>query len=400
MEQKILGGMIASREMWSTIIPHIEAKEFSPEGALILEKINEYYNTDGQAGQVDRDILAARIERSVQSNKLSKALIGILRNLPSDVSGINLVREVLGLKAHNTGLRLAARLAAGKHDDETSRLMGEYNELALKDGFTKEEEEDYQNVSITELLAKHFDRSKLIQIWPPELNNQLDGGAKPGHHVLVFAPTEMGKTLFVLNMVAGFLKQNLKVLYVGNEDTPPDIIMRLASRLTGMTKHEIEADPKRAEEILARRNWGNFILSSLAPGTFPQINRLVDTYKPVVVILDQLGNISVTSDNAVAGLERAAKDARALAKKRKVLVVSVAQAADSASGKRYLDRGDVHNSNIGIPGQIDLMIGLGADAEMEGRNLRVISLAKNKLSGDHTPITITIDPTLSKVVSP
>ena len=109
-------------------------------------------------------------------------------------------------------------------------------------------------------------------------------------------------------------------------------------------------------------------------------------------------NIDVKSDNRVVGLERAATEARNLGKRRKVLVVSISQAGDSASGKRVLDRGDVDFSNVGIPGQCDLMIGLGADENMERSNLRMISLPKNKISGDHDPIVITIDPTISKVV--
>jgi archaellum biogenesis ATPase FlaH len=234
-------------------------------------------------------------------------------------------------------------------------------------------------------------------VWPPALNEVLDGGAKPGHHILVFAPTEMGKTLFVINAVAGFLKQGLRVLYCGNEDPAADILMRLMTRLTGMTKHEIRDNPTKAEKLLGERNWSKLTLASLAPGTFKQIHDLVDKYDPRVVVLDQLRNIAVDSENRTQALEKAATSARNLGKSKGLLVVSVTQAADSASGKTVLGRGDVDSSNVGIPGQCDLMIGIGADSSMEDQGLRILSLPKNKLSGKHTPIPVTFNYALSRI---
>jgi len=109
-------------------------------------------------------------------------------------------------------------------------------------------------------------------------------------------------------------------------------------------------------------------------------------------------NVSVSKSESKSGsLEQAAKEARGLAKRNNTLVVSVTQAADSATGRIVLGRGDVHNSNIGIPGQVDLMLGIGADESMEQRGLREISLVKNKISGNHDHFTVRFNPVLSRV---
>ncbi len=108
-------------------------------------------------------------------------------------------------------------------------------------------------------------------------------------------------------------------------------------------------------------------------------------------------NLNVESENRTQALEKAATSARNLAKRNNVLVVSVTQAADSASGKTILDRGDVDGSNVGIPGQCDLMIGIGADKHMEDTGARFLSFPKNKLSGRHTPIPVMFNYALSKV---
>lgn len=253
-------------------------------------------------------------------------------------------------------------------------------------------------VSVEDLIEQKFNPENLIKIYPKTLNERLDGGAQPGHHILIFAPTEMGKTLVAINMVAGFLHQKLPVLYVGNEDPASDILLRLGTRLSGLNKYEIRDNPRKAQELIDQRSAGLFTIAPLAPGTFSEISTLVRKYQPKVVILDQLRNIDVKSENRTQALERAATEARNLAKRFGVVVISIAQAGDSASGKAALNRGDVDSSNVGIPGQCDVMIGVGATEEMERNNVRMFSFPKNKLSGNHNPITVTIDPQLSKVL--
>lgn len=371
----------------------------SPVASLLLKLIDEYYGADREADRCDVDILASRVEREVQSNKLAQAVVGALRALPSDVSSINVAQELSALRRDSIGKRLASLLAAGKSGREVSNLIEEYQKAGSGEPeVATDTPEVLRGSKVSDLLQKSFSKDGLIQLWPKVLNDHIDGGLRPGHHVLVFAPTEMGKTLFVVNAVAGFLKQGLVTLYVGNEDPAADLLMRIINRLTGMNKQEVQSDPEKAQSLLDKRNYDKLVMAPLAPGNFRQIGKLVDDYKPAVVVLDQLRNLDVDSENRTQALEKAATEGRNLAKSKSVLVVSVTQAADSASGKTVLSRGDVDGSNVGIPGQIDLMIGLGATEEMEKMNQRILSFPKNKLSGNHDPIPITIDPLLSKVI--
>jgi KaiC/GvpD/RAD55 family RecA-like ATPase len=400
-EQKIIAAFLQNRDAWSQAKSHITEKDLSPEGSLILKEIERYYDADKDAKRVDHSILLGRIERIIPSAKLYKAIEGVIQSLPVDVSGINVARELVEIKSHGIGLQLASLLAAGKRGKQVDDLIAHYQAVQQGGpsggGGESGVEGPLVSVPLSELLGKHFDKSGLIQLWPKSLNDHIDGGCKPGHHVLIFAPTEMGKSLFALNATAGFLRQQLPVLYIGNEDPAADLLMRLISRLTGMNKYEVMAEPDRAQALLDQRNYDKFVLAPLAPGSFRRIDELVLEHEPRVVVLDQLRNIDVDSENRTQALEKAATEARNLAKRRGVLVISVSQAADSATGKTVLGRGDVDSSNVGIPGQCDLMIGIGATSEMEEQNIRVLSFPKNKLSGKHDRITVTIDPLLSKV---
>lgn len=395
-EQKILASLIQDRANWEKVEPYLDAKDFGPEGGLLLNEIKEFYETDPHAKLVDKEILNARLERRLPNPKHAKSLIAVVNSLP-DVSGANVVQELLDLKATAIGQELAVSIMEGKDREAVQRLLGQYGEALNAEEDTSSE---ITGLRVRDLLENSYDDKKLIQIAPKALNDRIDGGARPGHHVLVFAPTEMGKTLFVINMVAHFLRQKHKVLYVGNEDPASDIILRIISRLSGRDKYAIKADPDAAQRACDEANYGLLTFADLAPGDFPRIRSLVKRYTPSVVILDQLSNINVNvsrNESKTGSLEQAAKEARSLAKRSQLLVVSVVQAADSATGKVILGRGDVHNSNVGIPGQIDLMLGIGADETMEGRGLREISIVKNKISGNHDHFTVKFIPHISKV---
>jgi archaellum biogenesis ATPase FlaH len=398
-ETKIIAAFVRDRKAWEIGKDAVKRDQISPTGAVLLDLIGEYYGADREAHRCDVDILASRVERTIQSNKLASLVVAALRGLPEDISGINVSRELVALRKDFIGKRLASLLAAGRTGGEVSGLIEEYQKTETEDS---ESDSNGPEVLVAQpvgdLIQKSFRKEGLIELWPKALNDHIDGGLRPGHHVLVFAPTEMGKTLFVVNAVAGFLKQGLTVLYVGNEDPAADLLMRIISRLTGMNKQEVQDDPVRAQALLDKRNYDKLVMAPLAPGNFRQIRKLVEKYKAQVVILDQLRNLDVDSENRTQALERAATEARNLGKRGDVLVLSVTQAADSASGKTVLNRGDVDGSNVGIPGQIDLMIGIGATEEMERINHRVLSFPKNKISGRHEPIPIQIDPLLSKVI--
>ena len=98
-------------------------------------------------------------------------------------------------------------------------------------------------------------------------------------------------------------------------------------------------------------------------------------------------------------LEKAATAARNLGKSNNVLVVSITQAGDSASGKGPLEMGDVDSSNTGIPAQVDVMVGLGATHDDEQGFRRIVSLPKNKRSGRHEFFPVRIEPQLSNIRS-
>ena len=101
----------------------------------------------------------------------------------------------------------------------------------------------------------------------------------------------------------------------------------------------------------------------------------------------------------MAQLTVAGRAMRSLIKRHNLVGISVTQAADSASRKAVLDIGDVYMSNTSLPGDADLMIGIGGTPDQVENGYRMISLPKNKLTGDHEPRSVEFNKFLSKYSS-
>lgn len=206
-----------------------------------------------------------------------------------------------------------------------------------------------------------------------------------------------GKTAAVITMIEGFLLQDLKVLYLGNEDMLAHIAMRVATCITRMTKDQIAKDPEQAQERLARAHHDKLILRELLPGTIEEIDQLAGEFKPSVIIIDQLRNLKGSGENAVANHEEAAKGVRNIGKKHKAVTISVTQAWGQAEGQLILTMNDIDSSKTGIPGAADVILGIGVNEQYEAAGLRKFTLCKNKLGGVHEDFDVHMNHQLSRM---
>lgn len=398
-EKHVLSSAIKQRAAFAAVAAHVEREDFTEQGWIVWEGICRYYDADAGCASVDTGILADSIARTVSADKhkeMFRQIIGNLRDM--DASPANVVDDLLATKREVKANELANALLT--KDERTDIILGEYTALVDAKELDDEPEEDARiGLSVKELVAQGFEADNLITLAPPSLNERLDGGLKPGHHIILFARPEMGKTMLTIEMMAGFAAQDLRTLYCGNEDPLDDINMRIVNRLSGMTKLEVINAPNRADELARKAGYENIVMKALAPGTAREITSLLEKYKPHVLVLDQLRNLNMKNDNYVLALEAAAKQARQWAKRYSCVVVSVTQAGDSADGKAVLDMGDVDFSNTGIPSQADLMVGMGANKNHKEAGEVVLSLPKNKISGRHEYFSCQTNPQLSQVIS-
>lgn len=383
MELKILAAAMMDKGCYNLIHKYIEAKDVGPETWKILNVIGEYYERDPNARSADRELVEDSTRRSIpdHNSKARDIIKEVFGRIPKEASVDNLSEYIISTKRERVQSELHQSLLARKPARELAALMEkwrEFDRLPVDDI----SEEVYTGWSVKDLVSKHFEPGRLIKLLPATLNRRTDGGAKPGHHIFVFAPTELGKTLFCINLCYGFLKQGLRVLYVGNEDPIAEIQMRLVNRITSLKKDEVRLRAETLDDDLAKANYGNFTIAGFAPGNFDLIKKYTRELDPHVVILDQLGNFYMGIENPTQSFLAAAKAARALGKGEQRLIVSVGQASDGAYGRAILRKNDIQWSNVDVPGQLDLQLGLGSTEEMESAGLLRVAMCKNKLSGD------------------
>lgn len=392
-ERQVIAAFLKSRKDYENVKQYVDESTFSATASICAAAIEDFYDRDSAAESCPRESLLLRATSDLGNPKHIKAVTDFVESLVGDVSVPNLLFDVRELRRNKVGDEISGLLANRSTGRKLDELVRTWQELGEKvDASDSDDGESVlSGVGSAELVERFFQGAGVFDFPYKSLNQFTRGGARAGHHILVFARPEIGKTLVTLDLVAHFLQRH-RVLYVGNEDPITDIVLRLFCRLAGVSADEVRENPGRFDERAFSRGYGNFVGASLAPGSFPEIERLIEGHRPNVVVVDQIRNLNVGDDNRVTALEKAAIGMRNLGKKTGTLAVSITQAGDSAEGKSHLEfRSDIDSSKTGIPGAIDLAIGVGASRDDAQHGVRTLNISKNKLGGIHDAFQVTVD---------
>lgn len=389
LDAMILSSAIASREAYMLCKDHVAQSDLTPPVAFWWELVTEFYRKDASANAVPLAILRSQGERRIANPKHTGVIMGVLDALPEAVAPVGVAKEVLQLKRYNVGMQLAASIGAREKESKLAVLVEEYLGLLKQEDLSTETE--WEDAVSWADLSKETGTACRVPLAPTELNVRCGGGALPGHHLLIYGRPEAGKSLFALNMAAGFLKQKKRTLYIGNEDSINGLKKRMLVRLSGIPAMEIDRDAKKEAEavrLAELRSAGNLFMRHLHRGSCADVERAVKELQPEVLFLDQIRNLEAkTSEGKTTErLEAVATSVRGIIARHNLIGVSVTQANDRT--ERYgqeppiwLSMADVDSSRTGLPAQVDLMIGIGGSKEMIAKGQRAISLAKNKLYG-------------------
>lgn len=396
MEQLLLGAAIKSRKAWAEADALLEPTDLAPMAKLVWTEIGQYYERDKGADGINLDNLGRLLESRFTNPKHFDLCKRLLTTIPSDVSPDNVVELVREHRKVKVGLLLAQALSTNSKA-EIEKCLSIYGSLSQAQDSAASPISPA--TTLAELVQSRTTAGSTIALAPKSLNDVLENGLERGHVVLVYARPETGKTLFLVNALCGFLAQGLRVLYLGNEEPLRITLLRVISRLSLLPKAEVLANPSKADTLSLSAGYQNLYASYSSGMTCEWVERAVKQIKPDVVIVDQMRNVIGQDDNRVMQLDKVARKLREIAGAENVLMLYTTQAGDSASGKLVLDMGDVDFSNTGIPGAVDLMIGIGMNDEYERMGQRMLSLPKNKVSGNHGFLAVQFDTQLSKVSS-
>ncbi len=391
MESNLLAALL-TRANYDILKSKIDPeRDLSPLGAVIFQHISDYYRRDADAATVDRDLLVSLVNNGVASPKHREQFSSIIMGLPAP-SG-NAVHVWLQQRRAAAINQLQLALTQPTETDAIKSAITEY----LTYDTAEDETTSYDvitEVRLGDILEKTSPQHK-VPILPKSLNDRLGGGAFRGHHVLVFARPEVGKTTFALNLLRAPAGAGRRCLYIGNEDPLKEsIIPRSISAFSGEPFSAAESG--RLLREANNRGLSNVTFVAAFPGSVAEVGELVADYKPEFVVIDQVGNFNAKDDSYTLQLGKAMRGIRTITKKSGCVTVSLHQAGDSASNKLDLDLGDVSWSNTDMAAQADLMIGIGCNKYYESQNLRRLTVVKNKITGWHGYVDVEIDPVLSR----
>ena len=392
----VVSACIDSRRAYDRVREFVDPAEFTPMARYWWDLVVDWYDHDSNCERIDRTILRERGERRAGAQH-RETMAGYFDDLADSPSPDNVVRELIEVKRHATASELLGA-SAGTVEDVLP-VAKRYVELLEAETLEKD---TWVEAAGDDDIHFELDDSAKVTILPQALNKRCRGGAAPGDHIVIFGPTEIGKSLLAINMVAGFLRQGKRVLYVSNEDAAVKVRGRVRSNLSGMSADEIRLHPDEARLRSEQKGFQNLFTGNMDPGDVRQIERKVEEVDADVIVIDQLRNLHSVNVKGAAGatqrMEAAGQEVRSLLIRKQLIGVSLMQANAGEHGKRavWFHYDDVDGSRTGVPGTADLLIGVGADDEMLLQNMRAISLCKNKLGDDHEGFVVTVDTARSK----
>ncbi len=395
LDKEILATVVASRDAYNRIKDYFKDSDASPQVAFWLKLVREYYERDAACTHVDFATLRALGEAAIPNPKHTQSLLAVIEALPG-ASPANVVQHVLDLRRYNLSAEFAAASMA-KDMAKANKLLNEINIIWERTTLTDTAEVEY---------AKGWDeidsvvgRDNRVPLGIGSLDSRIGGGALPGHHILVFGRTEVGKTCLTIALTANLIRQGQSVLYAGNEESVNVLKARLRCSILQQPQVWIDEHPKKALRRLMEYPADKLVMVGVTPGSISELEDLTAKHSPTILVIDQIRNLAGSEDGITQRMEHNASRLRSLLNKNHLIGITVTQAGDRSqghnqSGPIYLSAGDVDSSRVGLPGTCDLMLGVGGSQDMLSRGLRMISLCKNKLSsapGAREPLMLRFD---------
>ena len=346
-----------------------------------------WYAQDTDAQEVNLVLLRERAKQALPKNAGEMAL-SIIASFEGQASPENFA-EVL-LEARRSVLREAMIMElADKDDGDFYDLFRQFEEL---EDMSAPNTDSFVGSSPAQLVAVVAD-GECIPLAPASLNKALRGGLLKGSHAMVFGRPEIGKSLFAINCLASAARAGYRVGMWENEDAITVTQLRAAMAFLGCTEEELRSMSPAMEKQLRQFGWYDRVFFHDSPGgTLSEISAWVKAKQLDFCVINQLANLSVRQqDNRTLELGALARGARTIGKETGAAILSVHQAGDSADGRRVLRMGDLEWSNTAIQAAVDVLIGYGADDDLDMKDQRMLSLCKNKRGGTHDRILINTD---------
>ena len=376
-----------------------------------------YYKNYAEHERIDVDTLGSFIRlkgnQTAEQLKLTDRLLKQLREPIDDTVRAITLNALEERRLSGEAEMLVKRFADGEEIDliHEMRKLVQSAEVAL----------DVQHASwcdadVNELIDADADDSGYILDFLPEEFYKNLRGMNEGNNIGVAAPTDKGKTSFLVNLAVSFAKQRrvfmeqwqtmLKdpeqwtqklqekcrfrpVLYLVNEGIAEVITPRVYQTALKITRKEMYRRRQLNQvtsdyiKVMGRRDAVRLV--NIHGKSVAQIAKIIEAHDPFLVITDMTGRIRANGGsgaNDITQLEEVWNDMRILAAMMDFIHVGTAQISAEGFDNLFPPISALQNSKTGIQTTLDLALWIGAHANPVGDNelMRGLGTPKNKLA--------------------
>lgn len=333
---------------------------------------NHYSVLDKLHGSYDRDITFD--EFILHAQQKGCQFLNTLKESDVEEQSLEELMTVLAERSVSHEIALAA-LEVSEGRKSVTHLLEQTERLnSIK---FEEEDEEFVTDDILQLF-EDVRRDGGYQ-WRSQWLNSNIGGLRKGDFGFLFARTNVGKTTFLCSEVSNLLKQvETPVIWCNNEEGGARIKYRMLQSYFGVPGERLERNLTGAMKAFLEETKGNFKLKDVGMLHKRDVERLVKTYKPSVLIIDNIDKVhGFKSDRDDLMLGQIYVWAREIAKEY-CPVIGVCQANSTAENKKWLDHKDIDRAHTAKSKDADFIIGIGSTLDVGMEDIRFMKLLKNK----------------------
>lgn len=261
----------------------------------------------------------------------------------------------------------------------------------------------YTTSNLDEIFSKHVDSTGLK--WSLKCLNKSLGPLRKGDFGFVFKRPETGGTTFLASEVTFMATQvDTPILWINNEEQSEKVILRCYQSLFECTLDELYKQRVEYQRLWEERTNNQLRIISDISSNYRNVSDIIQHISPSLVIVDQLDKVTgFKADRKDLEYGAIYRWAREIAKEY-CPVIGVCQASVSAENKMWLSMEDIAEAKTSKAAEADWVLGIGAVDDIGKRNLRYLSICKNKLIGGaetvpemrHARMTVLFKPEIAK----
>lgn len=359
----------------------------------VLKTIGDYYEEFANVESMGVDELQSYFESHNPTVKDAQLLDKMFNDLrESEFPNSELLNKILQtfVTKYYCGAIAQAALpgAEGKSDttiEEVEKLIERYREdiAGLVSGATED-----SAVCLTPFRDIVREQTEGGFRWHLQVLEKNFGNIKRRTLGHIFARSNVGKSSFAINLAVMVALQLAKaesdevVLYMNNEESIDIIRLRAICCLTmsneDMLKNSESMD--KAEAIWDRREMDKYLKLIGNVNHIATVEKHMSMHEPAMAIIDQGPKVQIFNRDVtdVVRLQLLYNQYREIAKRYNTALVTVGQADRNAENQQNLTLNHLDGSKVGIPGELDWAIGIGAVDLESGVKTRYLNVAKNK----------------------